>query len=126
MHDETGAQDFGFFAALRVRSFAFVWLSSMLSGSGQWTLTVARGWLMLKLTGSAGWVGVTIFAAWIPYLFATPIGGILAVATVLLTFTATGEVFVMTAVCYAAAMALIWRSGARPLPVRVLGNPLRE
>jgi len=50
----------------------------------------------------------------------------LAAATVLLTFTGTGEVFVMTAVCYAAAMTLIWRSGAHPLPVRVLGNPWRE
>jgi MFS family permease len=31
-----------------------------------------------RLTGSAGWVGIVTFASWIPYLFATPIGGVLA------------------------------------------------
>ncbi|MHB8576368.1 MAG: MFS transporter [Dehalococcoidia bacterium] len=78
MNRELTAPECGFLASLHLRDFRYVWTSSMLSGSGQWTLIYARGWLMQRLTGSAGWVGVTVFASMIPYLFATPIGGVLA------------------------------------------------
>lgn len=76
---ETAAPANGsFIAALHLREFRNCWLSSVLSGNGQWTLVVARGWLMDKLTHSAGAVGLVTFAAMIPYLVATPVGGILA------------------------------------------------
>jgi MFS family permease len=68
----------GFFASLHLRDFRLLWTSSMLSASGQWTLVIGRGWLMQRMTGSAAWVGIVTFAGMIPYLFATPIGGLLA------------------------------------------------
>lgn len=68
----------GFFASLHLHDFRRLWVSSMLSASGQWTLVVGRGWLMQRMTGSAAWVGIVTFAGMIPYLFATPIGGLLA------------------------------------------------
>ena len=64
----------GFIAALRFREFRWLWFSAMLSGNGQWTLVVARGWLMHRLTHSAGAVGLVTFASMLPYLLATPIG----------------------------------------------------
>src|SRR5579859_1898928 len=72
------AADSGFIAALHLREFRRCWISSVLSGNGQWTLVVARGWLMDNLTHSAAAVGLVTFASWIPYLFATPVGGVFA------------------------------------------------
>src|SRR5436305_1056721 len=78
MAGEEATLETGFFSALHIRPYLYVWLSSMLSGSGQWTLVIGRGLLVQNLTGSAGWVGLTLFASWLPYIFATPIGGVLA------------------------------------------------
>lgn len=68
----------GFIASLRLRDYRLLWSSSLLSASGQWTLLVGRGWLVHELTHSSGWVGAVTFASMVPYLLATPIGGVLA------------------------------------------------
>src|SRR5947209_11175321 len=78
MSDAAVARDTGFTVSLRLPAYRLLWVSSMLSGNGQWTLVVGRGWLMFKLTGSATAVGVVTFAAWLPFILATPIGGVLA------------------------------------------------
>lgn len=68
----------GFIASLRLRDYRLLWSSTMLSASGQWTLVVGRGWLVHDLTHSSGWVGIVTFASMVPFLLATPIGGVLA------------------------------------------------
>lgn len=68
----------GFIASLRLRDYRLLWSSSALSASGQWTLVVGRGWLVHDLTHSSGWVGIVTFASMVPYLLATPVGGVLA------------------------------------------------
>ncbi len=78
MTGQAPARDTGFIASLRVRDFRFLWASSMLSASGQWTLVVGRGWLMYELTKSSTWVGIVTFAGMVPFLLATPVGGMLA------------------------------------------------
>ena len=70
--------DTGFVASLRSRDYRLLWSSSMLSASGQWTLVVGRGWLIHELTHSSAWVGIVTFAAMVPFLLATPVGGMLA------------------------------------------------
>lgn len=78
MTGQAPARDTGYIASLRVRDFRFLWASSMLSASGQWTLVVGRGWLMYELTKSSAWVGIVTFAGMVPFLLATPVGGMLA------------------------------------------------
>ncbi len=50
----------------------------MISGCALWTMIVANSWLVLEKSGSSGWVGIITFASMIPYLVASPIGGLLA------------------------------------------------
>ena len=54
------------------------WISSLLSNIGSWMQDVAQPWLVLSLSGSAFWVGVTSFATNIPGLIFTLPGGVLA------------------------------------------------
>jgi MFS family permease len=78
MAERSPTNEVGFIASLRLRDYRMLWSSSMLSASGQWTLLVGRGWLVHELTHSSTWVGLVTFAAMVPYLVATPIGGVLA------------------------------------------------
>ena len=66
------------FAALRHRDFRHTWLANMCSGAAMWTSIVAASWLVLKESGSSGWVGIITFASMIPFLLASPIGGLMA------------------------------------------------
>ena len=50
----------------------------MISGCSLWTMIVANSWLVLEKSDSSGWVGIITFASMIPYLVASPIGGLLA------------------------------------------------
>jgi MFS family permease len=68
----------GFIASLHLRDYRLLFASTMLSASGQWTLVVGRGWLVHDLTHSSAWVGFVTFAGMVPYLIATPIGGVMA------------------------------------------------
>lgn len=55
--------------------FRNLWLGTLATQSGQWVLQVAIGWLMLDLTDSAFWVGLTGFAGGMPMLLlAIPAG----------------------------------------------------
>ena len=65
------------FAALRHREFRFTWLASMASSAAMWTTTVASAWIVFERSSGSGWVGIVTFAAMIPFLFVSPIGGLL-------------------------------------------------
>jgi MFS family permease len=52
-------------------------LGSMVSSVGSWMNGVALGWLVLRMTGSAAWVGAVAFAGSLPFLL-SPAAGILA------------------------------------------------
>ena len=49
----------------------------MCSGSAMWTFIIATAWLVFEASESSGWVGITTFAAMIPFLVVSPIGGLL-------------------------------------------------
>jgi len=54
------------------------WVASLLSNIGSWMQEVVQPWLVLSLSGSAFWVGLTSFANNIPGLLFTLPGGFLA------------------------------------------------
>src|ERR1700734_2164278 len=58
--------------------YLLFWVSSLLSNIGTWMQAVAQPWLVLSLSGSPFWVGLTGFAANIPGLLFTLPGGLLA------------------------------------------------
>lgn len=64
--------------ALRHKDFRLFWTGNFLSNIGTWMQNVAQGWLILKLTNSAFWLGLVGFAASIPILVFALIGGVIA------------------------------------------------
>jgi MFS family permease len=55
-----------------------VWLGSLGGQSAHWALIVARGVLVLEMTGSSALVGITTFAAMAPRFVIPPLAGYLA------------------------------------------------
>jgi MFS family permease len=64
--------------ALRHRNFRLFWSGYMVSLVGMWMQIVARGWLVLELTGSAFWLGMVGFANSVPVLLFSLLGGAVA------------------------------------------------
>ena len=65
-------------AALKYSDYRRFWISATFAGAGSWGLIAARGTLAFSISESAGWVGLTTFAALIPFVVIPPISGILA------------------------------------------------
>jgi MFS family permease len=63
---------------MSARGFQLLLAGTVLSQTGQWMQTVALGWLVLDLTGSAFYLGLAGFLRSIPQLFLSLPGGILA------------------------------------------------
>ncbi len=66
------------FQALQDRNYRAFWTGSFLSNIGTWMQSVAQGWLVLQLTNSAFWLGLVGFAASLPSLVFSLMGGVLA------------------------------------------------
>lgn len=66
------------FGALRHRNFRLFLAGQFVSLTGTWMQTVARGWLVLQLTGSALQVGLVTTAGTLPVLLFTLYGGVVA------------------------------------------------
>ena len=64
--------------ALRHRDFRLFWAGNFTSNIGTWMQNVAQGWLVLKLSNSAFWLGMVGFASSVPILFFALIGGVIA------------------------------------------------
>jgi MFS family permease len=64
--------------ALHYRDFVWVWLGSLGGQSAYWALIVARGVLVLEMTGSSSMVGITTFAAMAPRFIMPPLTGYFA------------------------------------------------
>ncbi len=66
------------FAALAFRDFSLIWSSQFISNVGTQIQTVALGWLVYDLTGSAALLGGIALARAIPTIFLSLFGGTLA------------------------------------------------
>ena len=66
------------FSSLRHRNFRLYLAGQSISQAGTWMQTVAMGWLVLKLTGSGGLLGLVTAAQFVPALLFGPYAGALA------------------------------------------------
>ena len=66
------------FASLRHRDFALLWSGTVIMSAGQWLQQISLSWLLYKLTGSAAQLGLLNGLRFLPFLFTSLIGGVLA------------------------------------------------
>ena len=66
------------FAALAVPQFRLYWIASAVSITGDGMENVIRNWLVWELTHSPLWLGMMVFAHWVPFTFFSLYGGVLA------------------------------------------------
>ena len=63
---------------LLTRRFGAFWFGSLLSNIGTWMQSVAQGWLMHRLTGSAFMLGILSFTQFLPALPLAMLAGVIA------------------------------------------------
>jgi len=63
------------FRALRYRNFRLFWFGQILSLSGMWMQSIAKGWLILRITDSPFALGYVTFLGMLPALPVAVIGG---------------------------------------------------
>jgi len=68
----------GTFRALRHRDFRLLWLGQLVSLTGGWMQSAAQGWLVLRLTDSALYLGVVGFCNFAPILVGSLPAGVVA------------------------------------------------
>lgn len=66
------------FRALSHRAFRLLWLGQCVSLTGRWMQTVAQGWLVLRLTDSAFYLGLIGFCTFLPVLLFALLAGVAA------------------------------------------------
>src|SRR5438876_5978877 len=66
------------FLALRHRNFRLFWFGQLISLIGTWMQTVGQAWLVLELTHSAWLLGVVGALQFLPVMFLSLFGGVLA------------------------------------------------
>ena len=66
------------FQAFRYRDFRLMWLGAFTSTTGTWMQQVAEAWVVLELTGSAFYLGLTRFLGELPILLFTLVAGVTA------------------------------------------------
>jgi MFS family permease len=66
------------FSAFHFRDFRLFWAGQLISYSGTWMHSTAQGWLVYSLTKSPFYLGMVSAASWLPILFLSLVGGVVA------------------------------------------------
>lgn len=66
------------FISLWTRNYRLYFIGQSVSLAGTWMQKMAQAWLVLELTNSGGWLGITLAVQQLPLLFLAPWGGLLA------------------------------------------------
>ena len=66
------------FVSLRTRNYRLYFFGQSVSLAGTWMQKMAQAWLVLELTNSGTWLGITLAAQQLPLLLLGPWGGLLA------------------------------------------------
>src|SRR5207245_9847466 len=68
------------FEALSVPTFRWYWITSWVSSTGDGMENVIRNVLVYQLAGTSApfWLGMMVFAHWVPFTFFSLYGGVLA------------------------------------------------
>ena len=63
---------------MKYRDYSFTWGANALGGASTWTFLIASQWFVLEKSDKSAMVGLFTFASMLPFLLASPIGGLLA------------------------------------------------
>lgn len=110
-HDDTtreGGLRGRFFSSLGYRDNRVFWIGTGLSSVAQAAFLVSAGWLAFQRSGSSA-VGVVTFATMIPFLLATPVGGLLADRIDRRTIILGAQALQGCVALALAAQTLLWR-----------------
>ena len=66
------------FVSLHTRNYRLYFIGQSVSLAGTWMQKMAQAWLVLELTNSGAWFGITLAAQQLPLLLLAPWGGLLA------------------------------------------------
>ncbi|MEE2839004.1 MAG: MFS transporter [Acidobacteriota bacterium] len=66
------------FRAFGYRDYCILWFGAFTSTTGAWMQQVAEAWVVLTLTGSAFYLGLTSFLGQLPIILFTLVGGVIA------------------------------------------------
>ena len=66
------------FVSLHTRNYRLYFIGQSVSLAGTWMQKMAQAWLVLELTDSGAWLGITLAAQQLPLLLLAPWGGLLA------------------------------------------------
>ena len=122
------------FSSLRVRNFRLYFLGQTVSMCGTWMQRLAQEWLVLELTGSGAWLGITAALQFLPIMLLAPWGGVLADRVdkrrlILWTQFGAGALALTLGVLVATGLVTLWMVCALALGlgiVTALDNPARQ
>jgi MFS family permease len=66
------------FSSLKIRNYRLYYIGQVISTSGTFMQSIAQAWLVLKLTDSGTALGVVTALQYLPILFLSPYGGLIA------------------------------------------------
>ncbi|RDH75917.1 MFS transporter [Mycolicibacterium moriokaense] len=66
------------FVSLRTRNYRLYFIGQSVSLAGTWMQKMAQAWLVLELTNSGAWLGITLAVQQLPLLLLAPWGGLIA------------------------------------------------
>lgn len=66
------------FASLSIRNYRLFFIGQTCNVAGSWMQKLGQAWLILELTGSGVWLGVTIAAQQLPTMLLSPWAGVIA------------------------------------------------
>jgi MFS family permease len=123
------------FASLRhSRNFRLYFYGQAVSLAGTWMQTIAQGWLVLQLTGSASLLGLVTACQFLPVLFFGPFGGVIVdrVDTrrlLILTQALSGALALALGILTVTGVVQLWMVFAMAIGlgiVTVADNPARQ
>ncbi|HYF92684.1 MAG TPA: MFS transporter [Symbiobacteriaceae bacterium] len=63
------------FRPMRHRNYLLYWVGFLVSNAGAWIQSMAQGWLVYELSGSAAWLGAIGFVRAVPLILLSLVGG---------------------------------------------------
>jgi len=122
------------FEALQVRNFRLYFFGQLVSISGTWMQSLAQGWLVLNLTGSAVDLGIAVALAFVPMLVLGTWGGLVVDrhskrTILLLTQSASGLLALGLGLLTALGHPTVWDVYAMSFllgVVNLFDNPARQ
>ena len=124
----------GTFSSLNIRNFRIYFIGQVISTSGTFMQSVAQAWLVLKLTNSGTALGLVMALQYMPMLFLSPWGGLIADRfskrkLLNITQAAAGILALLLGILVATGLVRLWMVYILAFflgAVNVVDNPTRQ